>query len=252
MRLLTLALIIVAFTLFVQNTEAWLGRRRRRRCSPGCVWSSWGGWGSCSVNCGGGRRWRSRYPRHGQGACGASCSGSSSSSSMCNSHCCRVDCSWSWSSWSPCRGCGISTQSRRVVIRRSPSCGGRACPSTVPQSRSCNTGVCCPVNCVVNSWGSWGACDASCEQSGKQTRTRSIRTRPSCKGTACPTLIDTKPCKGGCCRRDCLVSSWSAWSKCNAPSGKCGPNAGTRSRSRQITRQPSCGGKACPSLGESG
>jgi hypothetical protein len=52
-----------------------------------------------------------------------------------------VSCRWSWSSWSPCSGCGTSTQTSRVVVSVRNSCGGTACPSTTTRSRSCNTGV---------------------------------------------------------------------------------------------------------------
>ena len=110
---------------------------------------------------------------------------------------------------------------------------------------------CCPVNCVMNSWTSWGNCSAKCEMNGYQARTRSVRTQNSCGGTSCPSLRETKACRGGCCKRDCIVSNWGSWGKCNAPAGKCNANSGTRSRSRMITRQPTCGGNACPSTSDS-
>ena len=109
---------------------------------------------------------------------------------------------------------------------------------------------CCPVNCAVGQWGSWGSCDAKCEAAGKQIRKRTITTPPSCGGTACPTTQEQRACRGGCCKRDCLVSNWGSWGKCNAPPGKCGANSGSRGRSRTITRQPSCGGSACPSTSD--
>ena len=78
---------------------------------------------------------------------------------------------------------------------------------------------CCPVNCQVSSWGSWGKCDASCEKQGTQRRTRSVTIQSSCNGQTCPSLTDTKTCTGGCCVRDCTFTTWNAWSKCTGPQG---------------------------------
>ena len=46
----------------------------------------------------------------------------------------------------------------------------------------------------------------------------------------------------------CSVTSWSYWSSCSAST--CG-RQGSRSRSRTITTNPSCGGNSCPNLRES-
>lgn len=80
---------------------------------------------------------------------------------------------------------------------------------------------CCPVDCTTSNWGAWGACNAACDKMGKQTRTRTITRSPSCNGKACGSLTSEKSCSGPCCPKDCVLSSWSAWGKCNAPSGKC-------------------------------
>ena len=64
---------------------------------------------------------------------------------------------------------------------------------------------CCSVNCVVSSWSSWGSCNARCESNGQQRRSRRVTTAASCRGTPCPTLTQTKSCRGPCCRRDCQV-----------------------------------------------
>ena len=65
---------------------------------------------------------------------------------------------------------------------------------------------CCPVNCAVGQWSSWGSCNAACEKTGNRARTRTVTTQPACKGTPCPTLRETKACQGPCCPRDCQVS----------------------------------------------
>ena len=106
------------------------------------------------------------------------------------------------------------------------------------------------MNCHVGSWGSWGACNARCGQTGYKTRTRSITTRPSCNGVACPSLSERATCAGPCCPVNCVVSSWGAWTRCNAPAGQCGTNSGTRTRRRVVQKQNSCGGTSCPQLSE--
>ncbi|XP_028399273.1 spondin-1-like [Dendronephthya gigantea] len=99
---------------------------------------------------------------------------------------------------------------------------------------------CCPVNCVVGNWGPWGGCNAACERSGTKIRKRKITTPSSCNGNACPSTTDSQPCTGPCCPRNCVLSSWSAWTKCS--SSGCGKNSGTQTRSRRITTPASCGG----------
>ena len=106
------------------------------------------------------------------------------------------------------------------------------------------------MNCRVSLWSTWGACNARCGQTGYQTRTRRILTKPSCNGVACPSLSERKTCRGPCCRVNCVVSPWGSWSKCNAPSGKCGTNSGKRTRTRAVRTPSSCGGTKCPNLYE--
>lgn len=135
MRLSVVFIILAVLVLFTQ-VHSW--RRRRRRC-VGCSWSSWGNFGSCSASCNYGLKYRYRSKR--SGGCGAVCAGSSVHVARCYLRCCPVNCNWYWSSWSPCRGCGISTQTSTVVVRVRSSCRGRACPTTTTRRQSCNTGV---------------------------------------------------------------------------------------------------------------
>ncbi|KAL9986515.1 hypothetical protein ACROYT_G000677 [Oculina patagonica] len=72
----------------------------------------------------------------------------------------------------------------------------------------------------------------------------------SCKGTPCPTLRDTKSCRGPCCPRDCQFTTWTSWGSCSAPSGQCAVNSGRKTRTRRVTSNPSCGGRACPSMSQ--
>jgi hypothetical protein len=60
---------------------------------------------------------------------------------------------------------------------------------------------CCekvPVNCVVGPWGPWSQCECYYEDEllvcGRETRTRSVITPPQNGGTACPPLVEYRPC----------------------------------------------------------
>ena len=79
---------------------------------------------------------------------------------------------------------------------------------------------CCPVDCTVGSWGSWSACNAGCDKTGTQTRSRSITRQNSCNGKACPLLTHNRICNGKCCPKNCQLSRWSSWGSCISPTGK--------------------------------
>ena len=79
---------------------------------------------------------------------------------------------------------------------------------------------CCPVHCTVGPWGSWSTCNAACDKTGTQVRSRSITTQNSCNGNACPPLTHNRVCNGKCCPKDCQLSGWSSWGSCISPSGK--------------------------------
>jgi len=95
------------------------------------------------------------------------------------------------------------------------------------------------VNLSLPVWkkGAWSACSKSCGV-GKQTRS------VSCSGARC---LGNKPrtarmCNKGPCKGDCILSAWSAWSKCSA---KC--NGGMKKRTRKVLAVAVNGGKKCPS-----
>jgi len=239
-------LLLFLLILFDPSSGWWVNRRRRRRCPvTNCRVSSWSGWSSCSRSCGSsGIQSRTRYKTSSE-RCGGSCYRLSESRS-CNRVCCPRNCGWYWGSWGACHGCGTSTRSRVMVISTQPYCGGSSCPSTRRQTTYCYTGRCCPVSCVVSSWGSWGSCNALCERTGTRARTRRVTTQASCNGTPCPSLTQYNSCNGPCCARDCVLSTWTAWTTCNAPVGSCGTNSGTQRRSRTVVTTQSCGGRCYP------
>ena len=98
---------------------------------------------------------------------------------------------------------------------------------------------CTPNACVVSSWSSWSSCSAnSCGQLGQERRSRTISSQPSCGGTACPSLDETRQCYSST-PVNCQLSSWSEWSPCTASS--CG-TLGTQSSSRHRIITEQCGG----------
>ena len=97
---------------------------------------------------------------------------------------------------------------------------------------------CYATNCHVSGWSSWGGCSAACGPSGTQTRTRHVTRVQSCGG-GCYHLSETRACNRRCCPVNCAWS-WGNWGACQG----CG--TGRRSRNVVVSRNPSCGGAACP------
>ena len=153
--------------------------------------------------------------------------------------------------WGPCdKACGEGTQTRTRTIIRKAKNGGKACPDTLVETRSC-TGTSCPtaavpVDCVLSDW-TPGTCNVDCG-TGTITKNRTIITQPAFGGKACGPLTETEPCTKPACKStdkktDCTVSSWSDWGRCNVDCGD-----GTETRTRTITQPMKNGGTSCPVL----
>ena len=54
-------------------------------------------------------------------------------------------------------------------------------------------------NCAVSPWSSWGACSQPCGTGAVQVRGRMVTRDPSCGGSPCPNLVETRPCNQGKC-----------------------------------------------------
>ena len=98
---------------------------------------------------------------------------------------------------------------------------------------------CSATNCRVTGWSSWGSCTRSCGSSGVQSRQRTVTRVQSCGG-GCYHLSESRACNRVCCPVNCAWS-WGNWGACQG----CGISS--RTRNVVVTRNPSCGGAACPS-----
>lgn len=120
--------------------------------------------------------------------------------------------------------------------------GGATCPSELTQQRECNTQA-CPIDCVVSSFGKWGACTKSCG-GGTQIRRRGIVTAPKFGGKRCPIVTDSTSCNSHRCPVNCAVSDFTRWTA--ACSKSCG--SGQKTRTRSVTTPTAFGGRQCPPL----
>lgn len=134
------AILLMIVLSLIATGVAWR-RRRRRSCYRNCSVSGWGGWGACSTTCGSfGIQYRYRYKTLSE-QCGGWCPYGLSQSQACNRRCCPRACSYYYTAWSTCSGCGTNgRQYRRAIVQISAACGGTPCPSTSYQYRTCNTG----------------------------------------------------------------------------------------------------------------
>ncbi|KAI8487892.1 hypothetical protein Bbelb_343400 [Branchiostoma belcheri] len=165
-------------------------------------WSSWGEWSSCSVTCGYGSQSRSRTctnpaPAYG----GADCAGSAQETRQCNAGSCPVNGGWTiWGAWTGCSvTCGVGTETRdRTCTNPAPENGGAECDGSAQETRSCDTGLSCPVDGDWSDWDQWSNCSVTCGV-GTETRDRTC-TNPApvnggvdCDGSA----QETRSCDTG-------------------------------------------------------
>ncbi|XP_022785602.1 spondin-1-like [Stylophora pistillata] len=211
-------MLVVLITL-ISNSDAWWSRRRRRRCQVDCRVNSWSSWSQCTADkCGErGSETRTRRVETSPKCGGKECPELRETRQCYSSK--EVNCELSsWSKWSACTTkCGVSgiqTSIRhRTVVEQ---CGGN-CSSILSKTRSCPEisclnggsvndktcickdgyeGECCenqvvlphcvgipPTDCQLTSWSQWGACSATCGETGTQVSHRYRTTTEKCGGT---------------------------------------------------------------------
>mmetsp|Transcript_20636 Transcript_20636/g.42423 ORF Transcript_20636/g.42423 Transcript_20636/m.42423 type:complete len:994 (+) Transcript_20636:86-3067(+) len=120
----------------------------QKKCPVNCLMSEFGGWSSCTKDCGTGVQTRTRSiivpPKNGGSSCDAI-----QEERECNTESCTRNCKLSdWSEWSPCSmacGGGVTKRTTKVLI---PIRGRGWCPGKRSPMRSdtkvCNTQACMP------------------------------------------------------------------------------------------------------------
>merc|ERR1719219_1159975 len=104
---------------------------------------------------------------------------------------------------------GLETMKRDVVVL--PDDYGMKCPQ-LERDKKCGQRK-CPVDCLMSEWSGWSKCTKDCE-SGVQSKTRDVITKPKNGGKGCDSVQEERPCNTGSCDRNCQLSDWSEWSPC--------------------------------------
>ena len=111
-----------------------------------CKWGPWDDWTSCSAECGGGRKSRSRPVATPESDGGKPCKGNGTQWEYCNTQACdlAVDCKWEpWGEWSTCSktcGWGVRSISRQVATLAIN--GGKSCEGQSVKREACNQRAC--------------------------------------------------------------------------------------------------------------
>ncbi|KAG7336269.1 hypothetical protein KOW79_000962 [Hemibagrus wyckioides] len=232
-------------------------------------WSSWGNWGECSSECGGGVQTRTRVCQSPLEA--YLCAGVLEEGRPCNPQPCigrysfrsqslrsadsrkREDVEKSragqqspqtdspvgeeWSPWSVCSAtCGEGWQSRtRFCVSASYS---TQCSGPLREQRPCNNTAVCPVHGAWDEWSPWSLCSSTCGR-GYRDRTRTCKP-PQFGGDECVgPEKQTKFCNIAVCPVDGVWNEWSSWSSCSVSCSN-----GTMQRTRECNG-PSYGGSEC-------
>uniref|UniRef100_A0A669PYP8 Thrombospondin type-1 domain-containing protein 7A n=1 Tax=Phasianus colchicus TaxID=9054 RepID=A0A669PYP8_PHACC len=184
---------------------------------------------------------------------------------------CATDCVLSeWSQWSPCsHSCSSKSaegsQSRSRSILALPAEGGKACPPdrALQEQRTCNDHPCVHFFWETSPWSSCSedvlvtALNATIGWSGEAAcgvgmQTRKVFCMRSGSGHVTPkrcpdsTRPETmRPCLLPC-KKDCIVTPFSEWTRCPTACQPGNATAVKQSRYRIIIQDAANGGQACP------
>jgi len=220
-----------------------------QKCPIDCKVTEWNDWETCSVSCALGSQKRSRTIASREKYGGKTCP-TLSDSQNCNRGPCPIHCETSmWSKWTTCtHSCGVKTGTtkRARSITTHAKHGGYTCPALM-EEEYCNNHH-CPIDCIVSSWGTYGACTKSCGTEGTSLRTRTIEEEAK-YGGACLSLSSSRECNRFGCPLDCVVSEWKDWSACSSRCEGHNGGKGISTRTRRIVKASNHGG-SCPDLVE--
>ncbi|XP_010085254.1 PREDICTED: thrombospondin type-1 domain-containing protein 7B-like, partial [Pterocles gutturalis] len=183
---------------------------------------------------------------------------------------CAMDCVISeWSPWSPCsHSCSSKnaegSQSRSRSILALPAEGGKACPPdrALQEHRACNDHPCVHFFWETSPWSSCSedalvtALNATINWSGEASCGVGVQTRKvlfffgsgQVTPKRCPESIrpeTVRPCLVPC-KKDCLVTPFSEWTRCPTACQPGNATAVKQSRYRIIVQESANGGQACP------
>eukprot|EP00117_Sycon_ciliatum_P002134 scpid43133/ scgid1842/ Spondin-1; F-spondin len=213
---------------------------RKSCCAQNCIMSSWTNYGSCSVSCGYGIKWRYRSVVRKAACGGTACPKLLSWHTSCRAKP-KLDCKVnSWGGWTvkPCKPCLAGDQYRYRSVVSHPQCGGTPCP-VLTDSRSAICPTCCPKSCTWSAFNSWSTCSSTCG-TGRRYRYRSLLSKASCGGSCTGSSQDIQGCKQFK-NQDCKVSDWTLFTPCTSVCG-----LGKKTRTRAVIVQQACNGRACP------
>ncbi|KAL8453703.1 hypothetical protein Emag_001748 [Eimeria magna] len=223
-----------------------------------CVWGEWSPFGACDASCGPGRRRSSRivlaFPTDANGRALQHLCLDSERFEACQGPPCPVDCHvTAWGEWTSCTvTCGGGQQQRQRSVVRHASNGGKECP-TLLELQPCGTYPCpfgpCATDCVLGSWSEWTECSALCG-GGTRQRFRGVTEFEVGGGKPCTgNKEEAEACNLHACETPCRVSEWSEWTECSSSCAPADGSEATRSRYREVLREPyPPGSQACPAL----
>jgi hypothetical protein len=212
-------------------------------CPTHCRVSDWSGFDTCTKECGGGRKTRTRTILEDEAWGGRVCP-TLQNEQECNVQSCPVPCVLGyWSDFSTCsKECGGGTQSKTRSVVQWNAHGGKACDS-LEETQICNRQP-CAVDCVQQNWGAWSLCAGECGKEGKTRRTRVTYVPAVADGRPCGDEAEEEVCPMDRCPKFCDVTTWGSWTPCTK---QC--NYGVQSRARSIQTHDDM--SVCPKLTES-
>lgn len=238
-------------------------------CPIPCVYTEWSDWTPCGVTCVPAsapasiqyKQYRAKYRI--SGPADDSCPPTVPGDMPCAPYPppCDVLCQVSeWGNWSDCSSpFGWGQQKRERTVTTTPT-GDNLCPQLYQIQRCYHQPP--ANNCTFSDWSDWSDCSATCRQPDAPTpireRQRVLITSPQttdhtdAEGNIQSSVtLDEAACKDygdlaepqlcnwlPFCPVDCVMTRWSAWSKCVAP--------GVRYRTRRVYSPPAFGGAPCP------